>query len=147
MSQKLSGRFKRYKSVISSLVCFALVCTLIVSCKSVPNLKPMEVKSSSLEPPVLTLRPGDEIDVKFLYWPELDELQAVRPDGKISLQLVDDVHVAGLTIEQLDKHLTELYEGKIKEPVITVIVRSLANQHVYVGRAIGNPGYVPVNAI
>ena len=35
------------------------------------------------------IQPGDELDIKFFYNPELNESVIVRPDGKISLQLVD----------------------------------------------------------
>ncbi len=144
MNRKLLGKIQSYKSVLMRLICFSLVCTLIVSCKSVPSMQTEKLTSRSLEPPLITLGPGDVIDVKFLYWPELNELQSVRPDGKISLQLVDDVQVAGLTPKRLDEHLTKLYEKEIKAPVISVIVRSLTDQRVYVGGEVVSPGLVPI---
>jgi polysaccharide export outer membrane protein len=94
--------------------------------------------------PELRLAPGDEIEVKFRFWPELDDRQAIRPDGKITLQEVDDVQASGLTPMELDEHLTKLYEGKLKEPVISVVVRSLAAQRVYVGGEVAEPGEVPL---
>ncbi len=134
----------RHKSVFKRIACLMLICTLVVSCKLVPSLQTMKLPAQSLEPPMVTLGPGDVIDVKFLYWPELNESQTVRPDGNISLQLVDDVQVTGLTPEKLDEHLTKIYEGKIKDPVITVIVRSLVNRRVYVAGAVNSPGLVPI---
>ena len=92
----------------------------------------------------IVLQDGDELEVKFRYWPELDERQMIRPDGKISLHLVDEVMVAGLTPEELDQHLTGVYEEHIKDPVLTVFVRSLADRHVYVGGEVENPGLVPL---
>lgn len=88
------------------------------------------------------LSPGDSILVKFAYWPELDQEQQIRPDGKISLQLVGHVNVAGMTPESLDAHLHELYADKIKQPAITTIVTAFGNRRAYVGGEVARPGYV-----
>ena len=92
----------------------------------------------------VVLAPGDEIDVKFRFLPELDYQQKIRPDGRISLQMVDEVVVAGLTPGALDKLLTQLYSTKLKSPEITVIVVSLANQNIYVGGEVEIPGVLPL---
>jgi polysaccharide biosynthesis/export protein PslD len=92
----------------------------------------------------LHLKPGDNIDVKFRYWPELDESQKVRPDGRITLQLVDEVDVAGLTPAELDAKLTLLYKDKIKDPVISVIVRELISQRIFVGGEVNRSGHFPL---
>jgi len=76
---------------------------------------------------------GDELEVKFFYNPELNETLTVRPDGKISLQLVDEVQASGLTPSELDDYLTEKYAKELRKPVVTVIVRSFSGQRVYVG--------------
>ena len=96
-----------------------------------------EIASS---PPEVVLSPGDVIDVKFRFTPELDYQQTIRPDGKITLQMVDEVTAAGLTPEGLDKHLTQLYSTKLKSPEITVFVVSLANQTIYVTGQVNRPG-------
>ncbi len=123
---------------------FALAVVMILAgCATAPTA--MEAAPSiETPPPVLTLGPGDVIEVKYRFWPELDDEQTVRPDGKISLQLVDEVEVKGLTPDELDKRLTELYASKLKNPDITVIVRSFANQNVYVGGEVVSPGLVPL---
>jgi len=92
----------------------------------------------------LVLRIGDEIDIRFRYWPELDESQIIRPDGMISLQLVQDVQAAGLTPVQLREQLLSLYEAKLRDPEIAVIIRSLANQRIYVGGEVNSPGLIPL---
>ncbi len=117
------------------------VCMLTASCKSLPEINTSE-PTSSLEPPMVLLGPGDDIEVKFQYWPELDIRQKVRFDGNISLMLINTVRVMGLTAEQLDNHLTKLYEGEIIDPDITVIVHSQGSQNVYVGGEVLRPGTV-----
>lgn len=79
------------------------------------------------------IRPGDQLDIKFFYNPELNESVTVRPDGMISLQLVDEVQAAGLQPAELDAKLTEAYSQELKKPLVTVIVRSFKGQRIYVG--------------
>ena len=98
-----------------------------------------EIPESTANAP-LVLKPGDEIDVRFRYWPEFDDLQVIRPDGKISLQLVQGVDAAGHTPEELKAKLVELYTDKIRDPDIVVIVRTLVNHKIYVGGEVLNPG-------
>ena len=88
------------------------------------------------------IQPGDKLDIKFFYNAELNETLPVRPDGKISLQLIDDVQAAGRTPSQLDEDLTWMYAQELRNPEITVIVRSFAGQRVYVGGEVLKPGIV-----
>jgi polysaccharide export outer membrane protein len=67
---------------------------------------------------------GDQLDVKFFYNPELNEQVTVRPDGRISLQLVHEIIATGLTASELTDFLTKKYAPELKKPEITVIVRS-----------------------
>ncbi|MBX7259791.1 MAG: polysaccharide export protein [Candidatus Hydrogenedentes bacterium] len=96
--------------------------------------------------PVLLLKPGDVLQVKFLYWPELNEEgQTIRPDGRISLQLVGEVVAEGKEPEVLRQELLGLYKDKLLQPEISVVVRSLDSHRVYVGGEVLAPGLVPVN--
>lgn len=88
------------------------------------------------------LHPGDVISVKFFYTPELNEHQAIRPDGMISLQLIGDVLAANLTPPQLRDTLLARYEGIILKKELTVIVNSASSIHVYVGGEVNHPGII-----
>jgi len=57
---------------------------------------------------------GDKIAVKFFYKEKLNEEVTVRPDGKISLQLIGDVQAAGLTPDRLEEMITREYSGTNK---------------------------------
>jgi len=98
--------------------------------------------------------PGDELEIKFFYTKEMNETIKVRPDGFISLQLVDDVKAAGLTPQELDDDLTKRYAPHLKNPVITVLVRSFPAFRAYVGGEVAVPqlvslegGLTPLQAI
>ncbi|MCA9470435.1 MAG: polysaccharide biosynthesis/export family protein [Nitrospirales bacterium] len=85
------------------------------------------------------IQPGDELDIKFFYNPDLNELVIVRPDGRISLQLVGETIAAGRTPRALTQLLTQEYDKELKKPVITVIVRSFGAR-VYVDGEVEKPG-------
>jgi protein involved in polysaccharide export with SLBB domain len=91
------------------------------------------------------LQAGDVIDVKFFYNPELDELVTIRPDGRISLQLVDEVEANNLTPSELDQILTEKYSTILHRPEITVIVKEFAAQEIFVGGEVMRPGVISWN--
>ncbi len=88
------------------------------------------------------LEPGDEIEVRFPYWPELDDTQQIRRDGKISLQLVENVQAAGLTPEELSRKLEDLYRDKLKDPIVKVILRERGARQVMVGGEVVQPGAI-----
>lgn len=88
------------------------------------------------------LQPGDLLDVKFYYTPNLNESLIVRPDGKISLQLIGEIEAAGLTPAGLEKRLIENYSGILSKPELTVIIRKFASSRAYVGGEVTVPGVV-----
>ncbi len=94
----------------------------------------------------VALRPGDEVELKFYYTPELDITQTVRPDGKISLQLLGEIDVQGKSPSGLREELLKLYVPHLKKPEIAVIVRSLLNRRVYVGGQVITPGVIEIPA-
>lgn len=90
------------------------------------------------------LRHGDEISIRVFNHPELDETTRIRPDGRISAILLDDVQAAGLTPPELDALVTASYELYYRAPLVTIIVRELADNKVYVGGEVGMPGMIPL---
>lgn len=88
------------------------------------------------------IQPGDTLDIKFFYNPELNESVIVRPDGRISLQLAHDIVVAGLTPEKLNQLLVQKYQSEIRQPEITVIVRTFSAERVYVDGEVFRPGMI-----
>ena len=112
--------------------------------KDVQPLSPKQIQPQ--KPFVYIIAPGDELDIKFFYNPELNENVIVRPDGMISLQLIDEIQAAGLKPSELDMQLTNLYSRELRKPVLTVIVRSFTRQRIYVGGEVIEPGLVELPA-
>jgi len=90
------------------------------------------------------IQPGDLLDIKFFYSPELNEQIPVRPDGRIALQLAQEILAAGRTPAELTAALKETYSKELKKPDVTVIVRSFGNQRVYVDGEVAKPGLIPL---
>lgn len=96
-------------------------------------------------PQPYTIRAGDHLAVKFYQNPDLNEEVLVRPDGKISLQLLGDVQAAGVEPAALATQLQDAYVSELATPRIVVLVRELGGR-VYVGGEVGKPGVVPLTA-
>ena len=94
--------------------------------------------------PPLRLGVADTIEIKFFYSPELDDIQTVRPDGMISLQLIGDVQVAGYTPMEFADILKERYAGELREPKIVVVAKNFSDYNVYVGGEVASPKIVPL---
>jgi len=89
------------------------------------------------------IQPGDELDIRFRNNPELNELRLpVRPDGFITLQLVDDVKAAGLNPDELKRILSEKFASEVRKPEITVTMRTFTGQRVFVDGEVLFPGVI-----
>lgn len=91
-----------------------------------------------------TIHPGDLLAIKFYRNDDLDEDTVVRPDGKITLQLVGDVMAAGREPQQLAHDIQEAFRGELANPRVAVLVKRQAGR-VYVGGEVGKPGAVPLS--
>jgi polysaccharide export outer membrane protein len=136
------------KNIIFAIALFAPL--LMLGCAS-QNSNMIEAKSAALAaapsaaPPPYLIQPGDQLDIKFFYNPELNETLTVRPDGKISLQLVDEIQAAGLKPSELDDVLTKKYAQELKKPSITVIVKSFGGQRIFVGGEVNRQGLMTLS--
>jgi len=84
---------------------------------------------------------GDKLSVKFFYQPELNEVSlVVRPDGFISLQMIDDLQVEGLTVAELKNRVEKEYAEILLEPIISVTILEFVAPRVYIGGQINKPG-------
>jgi polysaccharide biosynthesis/export protein len=121
-----------------SLLLVSLV--LWTGCASQGDLPAVEPPSPIEER--VSLGPGDEIELRFFYNPDLNDMQQIRPDGKISLPLIGEVMAYGRTPAGLEADLKKRYAPFMDQPEVTVIVRALNSRAVYVGGAVLQPGRV-----
>jgi protein involved in polysaccharide export with SLBB domain len=118
--------------------CIAVL-TLLAACAAPPPSKPMPYPEAP--PPLrLSILPGDLLEIKFPYVPELNESQTVREDGMISLPFIGDVRARDKTPDELRAELIARYARELKKPELLVLVRSRAARLVYVGGEVVKPG-------
>jgi protein involved in polysaccharide export with SLBB domain len=92
------------------------------------------------------LQRGDDIEIKAYNIPELDQVVRIRPDGKISVVLLNDVQAAGWTPAQLGQNLSDAFAKHYRNPRISVIVRGFSTLSVYVGGEVLHPGLIPLRS-
>jgi len=92
------------------------------------------------------IEPGDQLDINFYLSPEFNQVVTVRPDGDISMPVVGNVHVEGLTPKDLEGSLNQLYSQELRDPKSTVRIDRSPGQVVYVEGQVAKPGAVPLQS-
>jgi len=87
----------------------------------------------------------DELQISVWREPELSLGVVVRPDGMITLPLLNDVPVMGLTTTQLGDALTEKLKPFVNEPQVTVIVRNIHSRRAYLVGEVSRQGAYSLN--
>jgi polysaccharide export outer membrane protein len=93
-------------------------------------------------------RIGEQDLLTVTVWrePELSGTVMVRPDGDITLPLINDVHASGLTPDELKTVLTEKLKGFLNLPQVTVAVREINSRKVFVIGQVGHEGSYRINS-
>ena len=89
-----------------------------------------EVQASNVAPDYV-IGADDTLHISVWKEPELTETLPVRPDGKISMPLLNDVTAAGLTPLQLRDEITERLKKYIADPRVTVVVTGMNSRRVF----------------
>ena len=82
----------------------------------------------------------DTLHISVWKEPDLSETLPVRPDGKISMPLLNDVTAAGLTPLQLKDSLTEKLKKYIADPRVTVVVTAMNSRRIFVSGEVLHTG-------
>jgi len=85
--------------------------------------------------------PDDVLIVLFREEKDMSGEVVVRPDGKISLPLVNDIQAAGLTPDQLRTSLQETATKYLQEPTVTIVVKTINSRKVYITGMVAKPGF------
>ena len=94
--------------------------------------------------PAYVIGPQDVLDINVWKETEMTRVVPVRPDGKISLPLINDVQAAGLTPQQLAAAVTEKLRKFMTEPQVTVIVTAINSQRIFVVGEVLRAGAFPL---
>jgi polysaccharide biosynthesis/export protein len=86
----------------------------------------------------------DVLQISVWKEPDLHETLPVRPDGKISMPLLNDVQAAGLTPLQLKDSITEKLKKYISDPRVTVVVTAMNSRRIFVTGEVTHTGPMPL---
>jgi polysaccharide export outer membrane protein len=93
-------------------------------------------------PPPYRVQVGDQLALRFFLTPELNEDVTVRPDGRITTTIAEAVPAAGRTPEDVAGTLRTAYAAELRDPRITVEVKSAAPLRIYVAGEVTTPGEI-----
>jgi polysaccharide export outer membrane protein len=98
------------------------------------------VVNAATDDPKYVIGPEDELIISVWKEPDISRTVPVRPDGKISLALLNDVQATGRTPMQLGSDIAEKLKSFISEPQVTVIVSKINSQRIFIVGEILRPG-------
>src|SRR6202161_1081471 len=101
--------------------------------------------SNSQGGPEYVIGPEDVLHIAVWKENDLTATLPVRPDGKISLPLLNDVQASGLTPQQLAASLTEKLKKYIADPHVTVVVTTINSKRIYLVGEVVHSGATPLS--
>ena len=108
--------------------------------KGAPNPAPASVDSD------YKIGPQDVLRIDVWKEPEISRITPVRPDGRVTLPLLNDVQAAGLTPMQLAAAIADGLKKFITNPQVTVGVTEINSRRVYVTGEVTKPGAFPLQS-
>ena len=94
--------------------------------------------------PAYLIGPEDVLDINVWKEPDVSRVVPVRPDGRISLPLINDVQAAGLSPQQLAEAVSERLKKYLNGPQVTVIVTAINSQRIFVVGEVLRAGAFPM---
>lgn len=122
------------RALITRVLACASAAVLLAGCRTQHALAPAE-ESTPLHD--YLIGPGDSVNILVWRNPEVSLTVAVRPDGKITTPLVEDLMASGKTSTQLARDIEQALGKFIQQPVVTVIVTNFAGPYAEQIRVIG----------
>ena len=123
----------------------ALSVLVLTACAGAPKLPPAPA-SASTQDYSYVIGPGDNVNIIVWRNPELSMAVPVRPDGKVSTPLVDELVAQGKTSVQLAREIEQVLGKYVRDPIVTVIVTGFTGPYSEQIRVVGEaakPQFLP----
>jgi polysaccharide biosynthesis/export protein len=124
----------------------AAFAVLLVGCASGPAHPPAPAALPSTLDYTYIIGPGDGLNVSVWRNPELSMSVTVRPDGKVSAPLVDELVAQGKTPVQLAREVEKVLGKYVRDPIVTVMVTGFVGPYSEQIRVVGEaarPQFLP----
>ena len=86
------------------------------------------------------ITPGDVIELRFPFVPELDQTLAVQPDGYVTLREAGDIRAQGRTLPQFRADVNEAYMPFVRDPVFTAVLKEFEKPYFVAAGEVAKPG-------
>jgi len=133
-------------SIILAAVAAAALSPRVAAAQA-PAVKPAPPAPAATTAPAGVAPPADYVigaddQLTIMFWREKDMSAevVVRPDGKITLPLLNEIQASGLTPEQLRLKVTDEAKRYVEEPNATVVVRQINSRKVFITGQVAKPG-------
>jgi polysaccharide biosynthesis/export protein len=103
-------------------------------------------KPALVVPPDYVIGPDDILSVEFWRDKDMSADVVVRPDGKITLPLLNDLDAGGLTPEQLRERVQTEAGKYISDPNVNIVVKQINSRRVFIMGMVGKAGAYPLSA-
>lgn len=128
--------FKYSFSVKRIVFSFALV-VMVSSCASQRGYPFAPARADAGAPSDYLVGPGDSLNIVVWRNPEVSAQVPVRPDGKFTTPLVEDIQASGKTATQLARDIEKALSKYIQDPIVSVIVTNFSGPYSEQIRVIG----------
>ena len=112
-------------------------------CPSISAAEKQAFRQARPEEGGYVINPGDGLQIEVWENPQLTRTVSVRPDGKITLPLVNDVAAARQTVPQFQAKLTSRLKTYIKDPIVSITVTQFSGKQIYLQGQIRRPSAYP----
>jgi polysaccharide export outer membrane protein len=102
--------------------------------------KPVPQAPPPAPPPDYVIGPGDALTIKIWKQDEASGEVVVRPDGKITMPMGNDIVASGLKPEELKSKVAEEMKKFFEDPVVTIQVKAINSRNVFITGAVNKPG-------
>jgi polysaccharide export outer membrane protein len=115
-------------------IALVLVLTLFAAAAAAAQEPPPDVTER------YRIEASDLVVVKYRYTPEYDHEAHVQPDGFITLPLIGEVKIGGLTLAEATEAIRTQASTRLRDPEITVQLKDFQRPRFFVGGEVGEPG-------
>jgi polysaccharide export outer membrane protein len=86
------------------------------------------------------LQPNDVIELQYRYTPEYNQTVSIQPDGFVTLQLLGDLKISGLTLDEAHAAVLKRASARLNNPEIVLLVKDFEKAHFVVVGEVNSPG-------
>ncbi len=138
--------------IVSALFCWAFVAAALAQApntdsKTLENAPPSaaDTKAADVAPQGYIVGESDVLRVNVWKEPEVSQTVVVRTDGSISLPLINEVKVAGMTPMQIQTLVAEKLKSFMNSPQVTVTVTEIHSKRAFITGEVARPGGYSLN--